>query len=93
MSDQLEGADRKINEKNIALNIFHLIERLLLIIVVLMTLGGVGFEVLAVYHAQTIALADILLMFLYLEVIGMAAVFYYDRQSFLYTQYLLQSQL
>ena len=82
MSDQLEGADRKINEKNIALNIFHLIERLLLIIVVLMTLGGVGFEVLAVYRAQTIALADILLMFLYLEVIGMAAVFYSDRQSF-----------
>lgn len=82
MSEELEGADSKITEKNVALNMFHLIERLLLVIVVLMTLGGVGFEVLAVYRAQTISLADILLMFLYLEVIGMAAVFYSDRQSF-----------
>jgi protein PsiE len=82
VSDQPQGVDSKTVEKNIARNIFHLIESLLLIIVVLMTLGGVGFEVLAVYNAQTIELADILLMFLYLEVIGMAAVFYSDRQSF-----------
>ena len=82
MSDQFEGADSKVTEKSVALKIFRLIESLLLIIVVLMTLGGVGFEVLSVYHAQTIVLADILLMFLYLEVIGMAAVFYSDRQSF-----------
>jgi protein PsiE len=93
VSEELEGADSKITEKNVALNMFHLIELLLLVIVVLMTLGGVGFEVLAVYRAQTISLADILLMFLYLEVIGMAAVFYSDRQSFSYTQYLLQLRL
>ena len=82
MSEQHEGSDGRTIEAHVALNLFHLIERLLLIIVVLMTLGGVGFEVLDVYHAQTIALADILLMFLYLEVIGMAAVFYSDRRSF-----------
>jgi protein PsiE len=82
VSDQFEGADSKVTEKSVALKIFRLIESLLLIIVVLMTLGGVGFEVLSVYHTQTIVLADILLMFLYLEVIGMAAVFYSDRQSF-----------
>lgn len=82
VSDQLEEADGRTTENYVALNIFHLIERLLLIIIVLMTLGGVGFEVLDVYHAQTITLADILLMFLYLEVIGMAAVFYSDRRSF-----------
>ena len=33
------------------------------------------------YVAQSINLADILLMFLYLEVIGMVAVFYSDRRS------------
>jgi len=82
VSDQLERPDGGKTENYVALNIFHLIERLLLVIVVLMTLGGVGFEVLAVYRAQTITLADILLMFLYLEVIGMAAVFYSDRRSF-----------
>ena len=82
VSEQPEGPDVGATEKSVALRIFGLIERLLLSIVVLMTLGGVGFEVLVVYNAQTIALADILLMFLYLEVIGMAAVFYSDRRSF-----------
>jgi protein PsiE len=46
-----------------------------------MTMGAVVFEIHAIYIAQTISLADILLMFLYLEVIGMVAVFYSDRRS------------
>jgi len=64
-----------------ALGIFQLIERVLLTLVVLMTLGGVAFEVQTFYRAQTISLADILLMFLYLEVIAMVAIFYSDRRS------------
>ena len=67
-------------EKTIAA-IFQTIERLLLVIVVLMTLTAVGYEILNTYRAQTISLADILLMFLYLEVIGMVAVFYSNRRS------------
>jgi protein PsiE len=46
-----------------------------------MTLGAVAFEIHAIYIAQTISLADILLMFLYLEVVGMVAVFYSDQRS------------
>ncbi len=69
------------SEKTVALAIFQMIERFLLIIVVLMTLGGVVFELHSVFIAQRISLADILLMFLYLEVIGMVAVFYSDRRS------------
>ena len=50
-----------------------------------MTVGGAAFELQTVYRAQTINLADILLMFLYLEVIGMVAVFYSDRHcAFVY---------
>jgi protein PsiE len=56
-----------------------------LIIVVVMTLGAVAFEIQTIYVAQTLILADILLMFLYLEVIGMVAVFYSDpRSAFVY---------
>lgn len=69
------------SEKNVALSIFQMIERLFLIIVVVMTIAGVGFELHALYVARNINLADILLMFLYTEVIGMVAVFYSDRQS------------
>jgi protein PsiE len=69
------------SEKKLALGLFQIIERILLFIVVLMTLGGVAFELHSLYIAQSINLADILLMFLYLEVIGMVAVFYSDRRS------------
>jgi len=69
------------SEKNMALGLFQIIERILLFTVVLMTLVGVVFELRSMYVAQNINLADILLMFLYLEVIGMVAVFYSDRRS------------
>ena len=65
----------------IASTAFRLIEHLLLIVIALMTLGAAAFEVWRVYGAQRIDLADILLMFLYTEVIGMIAVFYTGRGS------------
>ncbi len=68
-------------EKKVALSFLHLIERMLMLVVVLMTVGGAITEILVVYRAQTIHLADILLMFLYAEVIGMVAVFYADRKA------------
>ncbi|MEC7815398.1 MAG: phosphate-starvation-inducible PsiE family protein [Pseudomonadota bacterium] len=69
------------SEKEVAQSIFQIIERVLLIIVVLMTIGGVAFEMRSLWAAQAISLADILLMFLYLEVIGMVAVYYTDKRS------------
>lgn len=60
---------------------FTLIEHGLLIIIALLTLGAVAREVSSVVVAQTITLADILLMFLYTEVISMIAVFYNGRGS------------
>lgn len=60
---------------------FTLIEHGLLIIIAVLTLGAVAREVNAVIVAQTITLADILLMFLYTEVISMIAVFYNGRGS------------
>jgi protein PsiE len=77
----VDGPDAGETERSVALAIFHLIERILLFLVVLMTLGGVVFEIQTIYYAKTISLADILLMFLYLEVIAMVAVFYSDRSS------------
>jgi protein PsiE len=59
-----------------ALVSFGWIERGLLFLIALMTLGAVALELLRVWQAQNINLADILLMFLYTEVIGMVAAFY-----------------
>ncbi len=80
-TSHLEGPNAGRIEKSLVLGAFHVIERGLLLIVVLMTLGGAAFEIHTVYLAKTINLADILLIFLYLEIIGMVAVYYSDRRS------------
>lgn len=65
----------------IALNAFQVIERAFLIVVAVMTIVAAGVEVWRVIEARSVDLADILLMFLYTEVIGMVAVFYTGRGS------------
>jgi protein PsiE len=62
--------------RNTATAGFRLIESGLLISIALLTLGAALIEIIGIWRAQTITLADILLMFLYTEVIGMVAVFY-----------------
>jgi protein PsiE len=57
------------------------IEQGLLMVAALMTLGAGWAEVVAVYQRGSIVLADILLMFLYTEVIAMIAVFYAGKKS------------
>ena len=57
-------------------------ERVLLLIAAAMTFVAAGAELVAVYERGTVELADILLMFLYTEVIGMIAVFYTGKGSF-----------
>ncbi len=59
-----------------AVPLFKLIERALLVLTALMTIVAAGTEVWSIYLAREVGLADILLMFLYVEVISMIAVFY-----------------
>jgi protein PsiE len=60
---------------------FRLIERALLVVIAIMTLAAAAFEIERVIAVHSVNLADILLMFLYTEVIGMIAVFYGGRDS------------
>jgi len=68
-------------ENAIALTGFRIVERALLVAIALLTLGAVSIELYRVFLSQTINLSDLLLMFLYTEVIGMIAVFYTGRGS------------
>lgn len=70
------GATPRLAADTQAVRGFQLIEHVLLVLVALMTLFAAGVEVWGIIAARTISLADILLMFLYTEVIGMIAVFY-----------------
>jgi len=64
---------------------YLLIERGLLVVAAIMTLIAAGAEVRSVWQTGSVALADILLMFLYTEVIGMIAVFHAgNRAVFIY---------
>ncbi|TCO77144.1 phosphate-starvation-inducible PsiE family protein [Chromatocurvus halotolerans] len=56
------------------------IERAIIILIVILTVGAVGLEVLNIWDRRTIVIADILLLFLYTEVISMASVFYTSRR-------------
>ena len=56
--------------------IFEYFEDLILSIIAVMTLAAVGFELYAVYQRGSIGLADLLLMFIYAEVLGMVAIYF-----------------
>lgn len=60
---------------------FNLIQKLLLIVTGLLTLGAAGVEVFGVYERAAIELADILLLFLYTEVVAMVIVSYTGQGS------------
>lgn len=64
---------------------FHAVERILLLLVALMTICGAATEIYQIYQTRSLNLADILLMFLYTEVIGMVNVFYIGKgATFIY---------
>ncbi len=56
--------------------LFEYLEDLILSIIAVMTLGAVSFELFAVYQRGSIELADLLLMFIYAEVLGMVAIYF-----------------
>ena len=52
------------------------LEKSILVLIMLLTVGAVAVELHTVWRNQTIQIADILLLFLYTEVISMVGVFY-----------------
>ena len=56
-------------------------ERVLLVVVASLTVLAAGAELIQIVRTGTVSLADLLLMFLYTEVVGMVAVYYASRQT------------
>jgi len=57
-------------------NIIGLIEKLFLIIIAIFTIAAMGQEVFSLIENRRVELKDLLLMFIYAEVLGMLAAFY-----------------
>ena len=60
----------------IAANIIKIIEKSLLTIIAFLTVFATVQEIIKIYNIGTINLADLLLLFIYTEVLGMIGVFY-----------------
>ena len=61
---------------SIAANVIKIIEKSLLTIIALLTIVATFQEIIKIYDIGTINLADLLLLFIYTEVLGMIGVFY-----------------
>ena len=57
-------------------NIIGLVEKLFLIIIAIFTVAAMGQEISSLIENRSVALKDLLLMFIYAEVLGMLAAFY-----------------
>ena len=57
-------------------NIIGLIEKLFLIIIAIFTIVAMGQEIFSLIDSRHVELKDLLLMFIYAEVLGMLAAFY-----------------
>ena len=61
------------------LGFFSAAERILLVIISLLTMLAVALELTSFFDAGRVRLADLLLLFIYLEVIGMAYAYYFTH--------------
>jgi protein PsiE len=57
-------------------NIIGLVEKLFLIIIAIFTVAAMGQEISSLIESRRVELQDLLLMFIYAEVLGMLAAFY-----------------
>jgi len=60
--------------------IFEVSERAVLVVIAVLTVAAIFQEVQTILLSGTVKLADLLLLFLYLEVIGIVAAFYRHRR-------------
>lgn len=64
----------------LALNVLGVLEAIGLIVITLATLVAAAFEVRTMANAGTVTLADLLLLFLYLEILAMVGVYFRSGQ-------------
>ncbi len=58
----------------------HALENVFLLAIGLFTIAAVGQEILTIIDGRTVALKDLLLMFIYVEVLAMVGVYYDSHQ-------------
>ena len=75
---------------NIGTSIIGMLEKTLLTVVAALTVIATIQELLAIFDARKVQLADLLLLFLYTEVLGMVGAFYKSKKIPKHFLFLLQ---
>jgi len=58
----------------------HQVENISLLVIAIMTVVAMGQEIAAIIKSQVVALKDLLLMFIYVEVLGMVGAYYASKR-------------
>lgn len=61
-------------------DVLHMLERTVLILIAVLTFAAVALELKSIAERMEVTLADLLLLFLYTEIIAMISVFYASRR-------------
>lgn len=65
-----------MNQKKTVPNLLHYIEQAGLVIILIATLIAVGQEIIVMFEQRKVELKDLLLLFIYLEVLAMVKIYY-----------------
>ena len=69
-----------MNKNRVVKKSLHMIEQIGLLIILIATIIAVGQEIIMVFHKGEVALKDLLLLFIYLEVIAMIQIYYQEHR-------------
>jgi len=69
-----------MNKNKFVRKSLHIIEQIGLLIILIATIIAVGQEVISVFQKGEVALKDLLLLFIYLEVIAMIQIYYQEHR-------------
>ena len=69
-----------MNKNRVVKKSLHMIEQIGLLIILIATIIAVGQEIIMVLHKGEVALKDLLLLFIYLEVIAMIQIYYQEHR-------------
>ena len=69
-----------MNKNNLVKKSLHIVEQFGLLLILIATIIAVGQEVISVYQKGEVVLKDLLLLFIYLEVIAMIQIYYQEHR-------------
>jgi len=69
-----------MNKNNVVKQSLHMVEQIGLLIILIATIVAVGQEIVVIFRQGAVKLQDLLLLFIYLEVVAMIKIYYQEHR-------------